>query len=267
MRIICVLLIALAASPVFSQEVDVTVEAAQDGVRQMGVIQMRTADENGENIQVFSTTTLGENGAFFALDSPAMFHGDKFSMLSNPVFQDELDLIEDQKKQIDDISKEFSKKMSDHFKSFKDGNIDLGNAAGIKDFMNSINEQKVAKMGEILLPHQMERLNQIALQMEMKQRGDINTLTGEKLKETLGIDDEQQEQLKERAKEIKAQLQKDIAKLREQAREDLMDELTSEQRDKLETMLGDKFEYKAPSFSERIERLRQKRKSNKKDGE
>ena len=52
------------------------------------------------------------------------------------------------------------------------------------------------------------------------------------LAEELGIDDEQKEHLKKRSAEIKAELDADIAKLKEKARQKLLRELRPDQRKK-----------------------------------
>ena len=50
-----------------------------------------------------------------------------------------------------------------------------------------------------------------------------------------------------------------IARIKEEAKEELLDELTGEQRRKLEEMMGASFELKTPSLQDRIQRVRQRR--------
>ncbi len=218
-----------------------------------GVIQVRTSDSETGEMQVF-TTSSGLTGDSIMLNAP-MMSGDGLSMIGNSQFQEELNLVPEQKDQIKQLNKDFSKRMSDFFKG-DGGRINLEDPSAIKDFLAEIKETKAAKIKEILLPHQIERLKQISLQSEMKMRGDSAALTGKKLAEALDIDDEQKKKIEEKAKELKTQLQKDIEKLKEKARSVLLDELSSEQRKKLESMLGEQFQFKQSSFNDRIQRIR-----------
>ena len=248
------LLAAMIVIPVqVNAQEQIEVQAAPQS--SFGVIRMQSSDGETGDIQVFSTNAAWASGdSMITMASPMMF-GDEFSMIGNPQFQDELNLVPEQREQIKQFNQEFSKKMTDFFKS-DEGRLNLQDPEKIKDFMKEIQEAKEAKVKDILMPHQIERLKQVSLQSEMRARGDSNALTAGKLAEALGIDEEQKKRIQERSKELKEQLEKDIAKLREEAREDLLDELTSDQRKKLNEMLGDKFEYKTPNVRDRVQRLR-----------
>lgn len=250
------LLIPLAGF-VSAQEVEESIEATV-GPEGLGVIQLRTAD--GEGATTSYSFTTGDMGAapFIATDAMWSRPTDSMSMLGNTAYQQELGLADEQIDQIRDLSREYAKKMQEQFSGLEDGKLTL-NPTEIKDVISKLNEEKQSRISDILLPAQVERLNQIKLQNQMRSRGDEQTLTSKKLMEELGIDEEQAKKIKERSKELKKQLEEDIQKLKEQAREDLFDELTSDQRKKINEMLGEKFDYKPMTFRERIRKMREHR--------
>lgn len=123
------------------------------------------------------------------------------------------------------------------------------------------------QMEGLLLPHQLERLRQVALQMQMQKRGAAKTILSPEIAEELGIDKAQQKRIREREKELVKEMEDRIAKLKEEMKEKLMSELTTEQKAKLGELSGKTFEYKPASMTDRIrkqiEGRMKKRSSNK----
>lgn len=95
---------------------------------------------------------------------------------------------------------------------------------------------------EILLPHQVTRLNQLAAQIanrEAAKKGKTNTgLLTPEMKDYLDIDDQQAERIKQRTSEIQKELAEKIRKLNEQAIEEQLKELTPSQREKYLKLMG-----------------------------
>jgi len=130
-------------------------------------------------------------------------------------------------------------------------------ASGIpKDDRKVLREQAKAQASadaareieQVLLPHQIKRLRQIMLQRRLGQHtfgGSAAALGSDDLAQELGISDKQQEELKAREKEAKAELEQKarevLRQLREEAHEKVFDVLTPAQRQKLKEMLGEKF--------------------------
>lgn len=106
----------------------------------------------------------------------------------------------------------------------------------------------------MLLPHQLERLKQVALQIQMKKRGAANTLLSDAVTEELGIDSEQKKRIQERQEELKKELADRMAKLKEEIRDKLLNELTAEQKKKLEEISGDDFDYKPTNINDQIQK-------------
>jgi hypothetical protein len=94
-------------------------------------------------------------------------------------------------------------------------------------------------IGEVLLPHQVKRLNQISMQQQM--RGGRGLLS-EDMVATLKITDAQKGKIEARSEQIRDELNKKIAELRKQYEGKILDELTATQRAKLKEMVGEPFE-------------------------
>ena len=120
---------------------------------------------------------------------------------------------------------------------------------------------KQTRLESILLPHQLERLRQVALQVQMKKRGAANTLISEKIAEELGIDVAQKKRIEERQIELKEELAQRMKALKKEIRDKLLDELTSEQKRKLEKLSGNDFEYKPNDIPDRIRQKLNQQKS------
>ena len=104
--------------------------------------------------------------------------------------------------------------------------------------------QTMTKVREVLVPEQIERLGQITAQLMMAQsakKSGIGVLAPEMIK-LLKIDKEQQIRIREKGDEVRKRLAEKIKRLTEEAREELMDELTAEQIDKYKKLVGDPIE-------------------------
>ena len=252
------LLVAFAASPLAAQE---NVETEQRGAI---VIQAQQDGTDGP-VRVFSMSTDGTGGMDnFVLSSPLPIAGgwsgsDPTQMMFNPQVRKELELGDEQVAKLKEISKKFSKQLREQIK-FDPGagksKLDIDRIKDMSEMIKTINKEREAAIGAVLLPHQSKRLKQISTQMRMKNTGTANALTSKDMAKELNIDDEQQKRLKKRAAEIKKKMEVEIAKLKKEAEEELLKELNREQRSKLKEMTGDKFEYKRTNWRDRIKRIR-----------
>ena len=113
-------------------------------------------------------------------------------------------------------------------------------------------------MKDLLLPHQIKRLEQLSHQVSMKKGGAANALTSGKLKDELELSDDDVTKLKARSKELNEKLEKDIAALKAKVKKDLLKELSASQRKKLDELTGDEFEYKEQTWRDRIKQMETK---------
>lgn len=228
------------------------------------VIEMSTEmiDDDGEQMRFMSfSTDDGFNmstGPSILMPSPTMgggfsFGSDQFSLLNKPNVQQELSLVDEQVERLKEVRKNFRNRMKEVTSQMQNdtGNfrLDPDMIKKLQELTKEINEQKREEIEGLLLPEQIERLKQIALQSTMKHQGTVNALGNKEVAEALGLDKEQIKSLRKRSKELAQKVQEDIMALREKAREDLLEELSDEQREKLDELLGDKFEQKEAELS------------------
>lgn len=203
---------------------------------------------NAQNIVIqssggsISSGSLGE--MVFSLNAvPLMRTGDIVAMLDNSDIHNELELADYQKQELKDIKAKYDNLINEIRQRPMEGETDVDKQARQKEIERAIKGRK-RMMEEVLLPHQRERMHQVSMQMKMNHRGDIQMLAGEDLADLLGITEEQKQRLKKRAKEIKAEMEAEIAKIKNKARKKLLGELTANQRRQLETLLGDDYDEK-----------------------
>jgi Spy/CpxP family protein refolding chaperone len=154
----------------------------------------------------------------------------------------ELNLVPDQEKKIEALSESLREKAREAFRGLQDLS-DEERTAKFQEFRDSSQKEYDA----ILLPQQRERLKQLMLQQSQqftRSPGGIN----DTLAKELNITDAQKEALQKKAEEVRAELQKKIAKIQEESRAEILSVLTAEQRSKLEKALGAKFEFTPQQF-------------------
>ncbi len=252
------LLLILAAGPVATAQDEGDAEGVESVTGQSMII-AASDDEGGmAEIQVFSTGDGGMGNTFFMGDG-MMPAPNVFALANNKSVQKEIELVDGQLQQLRNINKEFSDKISEHVRDIGSGNMNPDRGRELSEMIKRLNDEKQSKMEGVLLPHQFDRLRQIALQTRMQRSGDADTLASRQVVEALGISEEQQKKIESRAAEIKQELQKDIARLKERARDELLGELTRDQRAKLDEMMGEKFKVETPDFRDRINRFRKAR--------
>jgi protein-disulfide isomerase-like protein with CxxC motif len=125
--------------------------------------------------------------------------------------------------------------------------------------MKKLRDRQREQMEGMLLPHQIARLQQVALQTHMKQAGTAGALASDKVAEELGLTNEQIERLKKRSKEINEKLAKEMEALKEKAKNELLKELSLDQQNKLKEMTGDKYEPQSKDWEDRFKDMRRPR--------
>ena len=183
---------------------------------------------------------------------------DPWGMLSNPSVQKDLELVGDQLQQVQDLQAEFAQQMKDQIGDISKGGLNKDRLKDLPAMMQKLRDNQRERMEGMLLPHQIARLQQVALQTHMKQAGTAGALTNSKVAEELGITSEQIERLKKRSKEINEQLAKDTAALKEKAKEELLKELSSDQQAKLKELTGDRYEPQTKDWEDKFKNLRRR---------
>ncbi len=241
-----------------------SVAEVQEGepIQGKSAIVMSASSSDGGPPVIQSMAFSGDGGTFemaMPAFTPMVDTNNLSSLLSLPDVRAELEMVDDQFSEHKEAQAELQKEMQKQIDSMMSGGFDPAKAGGLKELIEKQRSQIESRVQEMLAPHQLERLEQIALRVRMKQAGAIGLLASKEVQEALEIDEEQLEKLTEKSKELKEKLEEKIAKLKKQAQEDLLDELSNKQQKKLEELLGSEFDYKPVSFEDRIKRLNPKR--------
>jgi len=167
--------------------------------------------------------------------------------LSMPSVIQDLEMVDEQTKKINQIRTDLQKETSEMYKKTSG----LSREERMKRY-REMNEELAEKIEEqieeVLLPEQKARLKQISLQMQLRTYYYLGrTLSGGDLAEALDISERQKRELVEVQQEVQKEMQEKIrefhAKIQAEAQEEILKVLSQKQRDKLEKMKGEKFEY------------------------
>ena len=186
--------------------------------------------------------------------------GSTFGLLSDTKVRDELEMVDDQFDQLQSLNEELQKRAAEQIRG-----LDFSNGSWL-DQVRAIREQTKTDLDGLLLPHQRERLQQIQMRSLLRRRSLVDIITSDPVKTNLEITDDQSTELKKAEKEIEEQLEKDIARLREKARDRLLSKLNGKQKSEVETMLGEAFEFQNDDDGRRKNERRSKGKGNTKGG-
>jgi hypothetical protein len=256
------LVLLTLAIPAVAQQVEEEVLETPDVKRSMII----AADDGSgamPRIAIMSSDGSGMNSFAWGMDVAGMPAPDIFALAQNDGVQKEIELVDEQLGQLRQINEDFSARIQEQMESIRgqDGTFDMQRAKDLSELIRKLNEEKEARMREVFLPHQFDRLRQISLQTQMKRNGETSMLSNSEVVEALGLSDEQQKRLKKKAAELKTEMEQEIRKLKEKAREELFEELTRDQREKLKSMLGEDFEVKSAGPLDRLQRIRNRQRT------
>lgn len=172
------------------------------------------------------------------------------SALFNERVQQELELVDDQKAEIKDLLAELKnqqQELGEQMRLYADGAtpemIQIKRLEFVEQF-EGIKKSSRQAIREVLLPHQQQRLSQVTAQLMLRESAKTNPagVLAPEMVRFLEIDDKQATKMKDKATEIRERLAKEIARLTKEAQEELMQELTPQQREKYKSVVGDPVE-------------------------
>lgn len=182
---------------------------------------------------------------------------DSFGLLGDERIRGELGLADDQWSDIQRIQKDFEKRMQEATQTLMEGGrFDPSRAKEMRGVLESVRTEMKGRLADVLLPHQQKRLEQLGRHVYMSNNDLDEALMDGPLAEELGVTEEQKKRLRERYTEIQAETEEAIRKIRREAREKLLKELTGSQREKLADLLGDDFDYQPHDMRAEMRRMR-----------
>lgn len=249
MKYICFALVLICACPVLTigQE-----KEGDDGP--VGIFDSR--DEYSQFMGSAKRTAWGEGGTpelqamipllnDIALNRPVGSTSQQFSggaslmgLIGNPRVRADLEIVDEQFEEFQRKAAESQRRAAEELRGF-----DFSDRKGLVRLIQKIQEQTRQELESVLLPHQMDRLKQIRAQTLFRNRSFVEVLTSEPMRSELDISNRQADSLREEEQKIEADLQKEIAALRDKARQRLTKTLDRSQQEKIEQLFGDAFEF------------------------
>ncbi len=171
-----------------------------------------------------------------------------FRLINDKNVAAELELVDEQIEDLKTLQDEMRNIFRESFSGMRGKISEKGVDRGA--LMNEIREKIQSEMSgfetrleEILLPHQAARLEELSFQSQVSRGGMEGMLSNPKVKERLGLTDEQIQEVQDKAIQVKEDLEKKIEELRRTAREDVLSVLSSDQQAQIKKMMGDSFEF------------------------
>ncbi|MEQ1904181.1 MAG: hypothetical protein ABL888_08365 [Pirellulaceae bacterium] len=173
-------------------------------------------------------------------------------LLMNEKVREELDLVEDQVKALEELQEKSREKMTELFQDMRNGGGGDRQQAfeELRPKMEAMNKELEQDVDEILLPDQRKRLKQLTNQMRVRGRSGAGTglLDNEELKKELEITSEQEEKMRAEAEKAQTMLREETAKLQKKAMDKVLEVLSADQRKKYEDLVGDQFDFGQNQF-------------------
>ena len=200
-----------------------------------------------------ATSNVTATPSLAAPPSIAEYSSDIIELIGNPSVQKDLELVDDQVKKIWAMHSAWGEEAQTSMSDLRSGKI-TGD-----EYTKNLIANKLARkvlVDTVLLPHQAKRLQQISVQSQMERSGTAKAISGDQLAKRLNLTEEQQLQLKTRSDEIEKKLAEEIAKLKREAKEDLLSVLTVKQRATLSELTGDAFSTRDADWNEAMNKHR-----------
>ena len=163
--------------------------------------------------------------------------GGGIELLFNPTVQKELELVEDQEDKLRELAEQMRNRFRSIFSDMRDRDPQERFRV-MRERMEDEQKKMQAQLGEILLPHQLERFQQLQLQTQLQRGRTADVLGSDELRQKLGLTDEQVEKMRETAREAQQELQEKMAKAQQEAVEKILSVLTPEQRRQWDALVG-----------------------------
>ena len=161
-------------------------------------------------------------------------------LLSRPDVRKDIEMIDDQYRRLKDLASDLQGQAGDKLRA-----LNYRDPEQLLDAVKNIRRDAQRQLEGLLLPHQLLRLRQIRTRSQLQRQSLIEWLTRDPVKSELSLSDQQAAQLREDAEKIDQELAVEISKLREAARQKLLQRLSPTQQSQVEELLGDDFSFVA----------------------
>ena len=163
--------------------------------------------------------------------------GGDMMLLNDENVQKDLELLDSQKEKLTALREKIGEEMRSLFQG--------GAGQDAREKMREKMEGFQKEVNDILLPHQRDRLKQIGVQSRLRYGR-----TSDAIGDALELSDDDKKKLADKDRELTAEMNKEIAKIREKYRDKLLDVLGPEQKAKWKQLVGNPIEFAAPQFGQ-----------------
>ena len=202
-----------------------------------------------ESGQIPSSQPVGNSAFDSEMSAQQKAHyPSELELLSSPSIQKDLELVDEQKQRIEMMNAEYGDTMVEAMKQLRNGSL---SGKAYTENLIELKAKQAVELENLILPHQVQRLRQIRTQTYLGRAGLAGGLLNKKIANPLSITDEQKLELKKLKKEFNERMKKTIAKLNDEHKKEILNVLSSEQKDKLTDLVGDKLVAQKPDSNQR----------------
>jgi Spy/CpxP family protein refolding chaperone len=183
--------------------------------------------------------------------------GGPFNSLHDPSVMKDLELVDEQKSKIADLRSDYNKRRTEMWKE-RSKVANKNDKEGLKKIQKKLSDLQVEQndaFSEVLLPHQLDRIKQVARQIQLQRLGGASVAFqyGQLAKE-LDITAEQKKKLAEIQKKMNEDIAAKSKEIRAAAKKQAMEQLTAEQKTKFEELTGEEFKRNPQDWQEHRQR-------------
>ena len=168
-------------------------------------------------------------------------------LLRNDAVVGEIELVDDQREEIETIQDELRQEMRERMMEMRDVAPEDRREmfTELREEMEDRQNEVGKEIEKVLMPMQLKRLKELEVQRTAQRngRGSMGALANEDILEDLGVSDKQKEKLEKKALELKKKIEERIKKMTAEAEEELLSVLTSDQRKKFREKVGKTFDF------------------------
>lgn len=179
------------------------------------------------------------------------------SITQNPRLRDELEIIDKQTNELAEVLREYQQERQ-QFMSENRKDMELAQQAAregmgevaqemMRELQSEMREKSAAhfkRVNKILLPHQIKRIRQIALQMMLKHASGSGDEFGMPLAlaDHLGLSQKEKETLKQTIEDARREFAEELEALKDSSRNKILKAIPAEKRKEYHALIGDLFD-------------------------
>lgn len=184
------------------------------------------------------------------------YRPNEMQALTIPSVLDELDVIDAQRAELEILNSTYKERFQEAVNELLKNAGNPEKSKSLSKEIQRIQEEKEAALSKVLLPHQIERIKQVSLQLKVRTLGAARAFSAGLLAEELQITNKQRAKFAEIQKELDESVRLKIAELKEEAQRKIYDELSVQQRERAAILIGDKYSGAAEGIQTRTQLTR-----------